>query len=167
MRELITDKEKYLCRIGIERPYGTVCEHVRSADGPYLSISLFHCRVIGRLERKNKASFFTPEPFRSPLINQPAIHINKPRWLTAKAMRFYCFSFTKARHHIAIRTRRCGTTFTNIIRMAVMAPPICQPTWEVACNEAVQLEWRNQLNTCLAPDRGQASRDLARPRAPI
>ena len=42
VRELITNKEKILCGIGMERPYGTVCEHVRRGVPTahhYLSIS--------------------------------------------------------------------------------------------------------------------------------
>jgi hypothetical protein len=44
----------------MERPIGTVCEHVRSADGPihYLSISLF-CLTVESLEGwKEQGQFF-------------------------------------------------------------------------------------------------------------
>jgi hypothetical protein len=62
VRELITNKEKTLCRIGMERPYGTVCEHVRSADGPSVALSFNLFCLISLPSHwkvgKNKASFF-------------------------------------------------------------------------------------------------------------
>jgi len=73
VRELITKKKKH-CRIGMEGPYGTVCEHVRSAS---LSLNLF-CFTAESLEGRleiTRLVFLRSEPFRSPLINQPAIHI--------------------------------------------------------------------------------------------
>jgi hypothetical protein len=50
-----TNKQKTLCRIGMERPYGTVCETCEVCQRRPIIISqtlfLSHCRVIRRLKR--------------------------------------------------------------------------------------------------------------------
>ena len=97
VRELMTNKENTLQDRFGKAVWNAICEHVRSADSLSISQSLFvslpsHCSHwnVG----KNKAVYFTPEPFRSPSS------INQPRWwLTAKAMRFYCFRFTSMAPH--------------------------------------------------------------------
>jgi len=125
VRELITNKQNSLCRIGMERSYGTVCERVimRSADGPSLSsisfVSLSSHWKVGKNERTRLIFFLRPSHIDR--LDLSAGHPHQPRATVAYGQGHEVSQFPFYEYGIK-SPADVARHLPNVIRMA---PPAC------------------------------------------